>query len=368
MATASSSSCCWLHRPCCSQFLRASSSIIIHTKAGKQEAGARLSVRCSSSSSERVGFLGRLGRVIKEKAKSDVERLFSGFSKTRENLAVVDELLTYWNLSDSEQILDELEEALLVSDFGPRTALKIVDSVRKEVLAGKLTSGIDIKASLKKNIVTLLTQKVSSSELQLGTRRPAVIMIVGVNGGGKTTTLGKLAHRLRKEDIKVIMAAGDTFRAAATEQLDVWAKRTGSEIVVAGKDNARPASVISQAVRRALDKDFDVVLADTSGRLHTNYNLMEELRACKRAVTKIIASAPNEVLMVLDGTTGLNMLPQAREFNEVVGVSGFVLTKLDGTARGGCVMKRKNSINRMPKFSIKRNQSLLQNKAVRNSQ
>lgn len=308
-----------------------------------------LGVRCEGG--QRVGFLGRLGRVFKEKAKSDIQLLFSGFSKTRENLAVVDELLTYWNLDESENILDELEEALLVSDFGPKTAMKIVDALRKDILAGRLKSGPQIKESLKKNIVRLLTERVSTTELQLGTSRPAVLMIVGVNGGGKTTTIGKLANRFNKEGIKVLMAAGDTFRAAAGEQLEVWAQRTGSEIVMqeAGV-KTRPAAVLSQAVKRGVEEDFDVVLCDTSGRLHTNYNLMEELRGCKRAVGKTLPNAPNEVLLVLDGTTGLNMLPQAREFNQVVGVTGFILTKLDGTARGGCVVSVVDELSIPVKF------------------
>ncbi|KAH9553911.1 hypothetical protein CY35_08G036800 [Sphagnum magellanicum] len=287
-----------------------------------------VNVRCSTSSSDRrVGFLGRLGRVFKEKAKSDIQLLFSGFSKTRENLAVVDELLTYWNLSDSENILDELEEVLLVSDFGPRTAMKIVDGLRKDILKGTLKSGPDIKVALKRIIVRLLTENVSSTELQLGQSRPAVIMIVGVNGGGKTTTIGKLAHRFKNENVKVLMAAGDTFRAAASEQLEVWAERTGSEIVVGEGSKPRPAT-----------------------GLHTNYNLMEELRSCKRAITKALPSAPNEVLLVLDGTTGLNMLPQAREFNQVIGVTGFVLTKLDGTSRGGCVVSVVDELSIPVKF------------------
>ncbi|CAK9880979.1 unnamed protein product [Sphagnum jensenii] len=310
-----------------------------------------VNVRCSTSSSDRrVGFLGRLGRVFKEKAKSDIQLLFSGFSKTRENLAVVDELLTYWNLSDSENILDELEEVLLVSDFGPRTAMKIVDGLRKDILKGTLKSGPDIKVALKRIIVRLLTENVSSTELQLGQSRPAVIMIVGVNGGGKTTTIGKLAHRFKNENVKVLMAAGDTFRAAASEQLEVWAERTGSEIVVGEGSKPRPATVLAEAVRQGLEQDIDLVLCDTSGRLHTNYNLMEELRSCKRAVTKALPSAPNEVLLVLDGTTGLNMLPQAREFNQVIGVTGFVLTKLDGTSRGGCVVSVVDELSIPVKF------------------
>ncbi|XP_057826398.1 cell division protein FtsY homolog, chloroplastic [Cryptomeria japonica] len=291
-----------------------------------------------AAESEKVGFFGRLGRVIKEKAKSDVERLFSGFSKTRENLAVVDELLTYWNLADTEQVLDELEEALLVSDFGPRTAIKIVENLRKEILAGNLKSGQEIKVALKKKVIDLLKEKVQNTELQLGFKKPAVVLVVGVNGGGKTTSIGKLAYKFQNEGKKVLMAAGDTFRAAARDQLEIWAKRTNSEIVIIKGENVKPTVVLSQAVCKAMEESFDVVLCDTSGRLHTDYALMEELIECKHAIKKLLPDAPNEVLLVLDGTTGLNMLPQAREFNEVIGVTGFILTKLDGSARGGCVV------------------------------
>ncbi|XP_049399196.1 cell division protein FtsY homolog, chloroplastic [Solanum stenotomum] len=291
--------------------------------------------RCSAG---QTGFFTKLGRLLKEKAKSDVEKLFSGFSKTRDNLAVIDELLLYWNLSDTDRVLDELEEVLLVADFGPKITVKIVESLREDIYAGKIKSGSEIKSVLKKSILDLLTSKAPKTELSLGFRKPAVIMIVGVNGGGKTTSLGKLANRLKREGAKILLAAGDTFRAAASDQLEIWAERTGCEIVVAEKEKAKASSVISQAVKRGKEEGFDIVLCDTSGRLHTNYSLMEELVACKKVVSKIVNGAPNEILLVLDGTTGLNMLPQAREFNEVVGITGLILTKLDGSARGGCVV------------------------------
>ncbi|BAT97888.1 hypothetical protein LR48_Vigan11g038000 [Vigna angularis] len=291
--------------------------------------------RCSAG---QTGFFTKLGRLIKEKAKSDVEKVFTGFSKTRNNLAVIDELLLYWNLADTDRVLDELEEALLVSDFGPRITIKIVENLREDIFSGKLKSGNEIKEALKRNVLELLTSKGSKTELQLGFRKPAVIMIVGVNGGGKTTSLGKLAYRLKNEGAKILMAAGDTFRAAASDQLEIWAERTGCEIVVAESQKAKASSVLSQAVKKGKELGFDIVLCDTSGRLHTNYSLMEELISCKKSVAKVIPGAPNEVLLVLDGTTGLNMLPQAREFNDVVGVTGLILTKLDGSARGGCVV------------------------------
>ncbi|OVA14126.1 Signal recognition particle [Macleaya cordata] len=291
--------------------------------------------KCSAG---QTGFFTKLGRLIKEKAKSDVEKIFSGFSKTRENLSVIDELLMLWNLSDTDRVLDELEEALLVSDFGPKITIKIVESLREDILSGKLKSGSEIKEALKKFVLDLLTSKANKTELQLGFRKPAVIMIVGVNGGGKTTSLGNLAYRLKNEGVKILMAAGDTFRAAASDQLEIWAERTGSEIVVGEGEKVKASTVLSQAVKRGKEEGFDIVLCDTSGRLHTNYSLMEELIACKKSVGKVVAGAPNEILLVLDGTTGLNMLPQAREFNEVVGITGLILTKLDGSARGGCVL------------------------------
>ncbi|XP_015888597.3 cell division protein FtsY homolog, chloroplastic isoform X2 [Ziziphus jujuba] len=276
-----------------------------------------------------TGFFTRLGRLIKEKAKSDVDKLFSGFSKTRDNLAVIDELLLYWNLADTDRVLDELEEALLVSDFGPKITIKIVETLREDILSGKLKSGSEIKDALKKSVLDLLNTKGNKTELQLGFRKPAVIMVVGVNGGGKTTSLGKLAHRLKSEGVKVIHF----------EQLPVTSWRyglrgLGVRLLLVKERRLKH----HQAVKRGKEQGYDVVLCDTSGRLHTNYSLMEELIACKKAVAKVLPGAPNEILQVLDGTTGLNMLPQAREFNDVVGITGLILTKLDGSARGGCVV------------------------------
>ncbi|CAN6845148.1 unnamed protein product [Brassica oleracea] len=291
-----------------------------------------------SCSAGQSGFFTRLGRLIKEKAKSDVEKVFSGFSKTRENLAVIDELLLFWNLAETDRVLDELEEALLVSDFGPKITVRIVERLRDDIMSGKLKSGTEIKEALKQSVLEMLAKKNSKTELQMGFRKPAVIMIVGVNGGGKTTSLGKLAHRLKNEGTKVLMAAGDTFRAAASDQLEIWAERTGCDIVVAEGEKAKAATVLTKAVKRGKEEGYDIVLCDTSGRLHTNFSLMEELIACKKAVGKVVSGAPNEILLVLDGNTGLNMLPQAREFNEIVGITGLILTKLDGSARGGCVV------------------------------
>ena len=225
-----------------------------------------------------------------------------------------------------------------MSDFGPRTSLKIVDEIREEVRAGRLKTGEEIRAALKASIIHVLRERGGNTDLTLGDAKPAVILIVGVNGGGKTTTIGKLAHKFAQEGASVVLAAGDTFRAAAAEQLEEWARRSNASIVRAQLETTRPDTVLYQAVDKAIIDGTDIVLCDTSGRLHTNFSLMDELTKCKRSVSKRLNGAPHEVLLVLDGTTGLNMLNQAKEFNESVGLTGLILTKLDGTARGGAVV------------------------------
>ncbi|PSC73424.1 cell division chloroplastic [Micractinium conductrix] len=283
-------------------------------------------------------MLQKLARVFKEKAQQDLERIVKGTSKTREKLGVIEELFTYWNLEDADETLEELEDALIMSDFGPKTAFKIVDGIRDKVMSGRVKTGDQMRAELKLSIATLLRERGGSSELSLGDAQPAVLLIVGVNGGGKTTTIGKLANKFSSGGAKVVLAAGDTFRAAAAEQLEEWARRSGAEIVRADSDKTRPDTLLFQAVDSAVKSGADLVLCDTSGRLHTNWSLMDELAKCKRSISKRLPDAPHEVLLVLDGTTGLNMLNQAKEFNETVQLSGLILTKLDGTARGGAVV------------------------------
>lgn len=225
-----------------------------------------------------------------------------------------------------------------MSDFGPKTALKVVDEIRDQVRLGNLKTGEEIRNALKTSIVHLLRQRGGTTELQLGDAKPAVLLVVGVNGGGKTTTIGKLANKFAQEGASVVLAAGDTFRAAAAEQLEEWSRRSNAEIVRAPNEKTRPDTVLYTAVDTAVKGGADVVLCDTSGRLHTNWSLMDELAKCRRSITKRLEGAPHEVLLVLDGTTGLNMLNQAKEFNDAVSQTGIILTKLDGTARGGAVV------------------------------
>jgi fused signal recognition particle receptor len=224
-----------------------------------------------------------------------------------------------------------------MADFGPTTAFKIVDQIRDKVQDGELKTGEDIRNSMKQLIIDILSNN-GGNELNLSEEKPSVLLVVGVNGGGKTTTIGKLAYKFSNEGASVMLAAGDTFRAAAGEQLDQWAKRSSADIVLAENENTRPDTVLYKAVGSAIEKGIDLVLCDTSGRLHTNWGLMEELAKCKKSIGKCLDGAPHETLLVLDGTTGMNMLNQAKEFNESVQLTGIILTKLDGSSRGGAVV------------------------------
>lgn len=298
------------------------------------------------------GLMQKLGRVLKEKAAGDFERFFKGTTKTRERLGLVDELLAFWTLEDYETTLEELEDALITADFGPKTALKIVDKVRDAIKGGKVTTSDDLRAQLKASIVDLLNGRGQNSELNL-TGSPSVVFIVGVNGAGKTTTIGKLAAKFGGEGAKVFLIPGDTFRAAAAEQLAEWGRRSGA-VMGTFTEGSRPMAVIAECLKEASDRKgegkIDIVVCDTAGRLHTAYALMEELQACKAAIGKALPGQPDETLLVLDGTTGLNMLNQAREFNESVKLTGLILTKLDGTARGGAVVSVVDQIGVPVKF------------------
>jgi fused signal recognition particle receptor len=268
-----------------------------------------------------------------------LDRLKQSISKTRTQItAKVEDLISGEKKIDSE-LLTKLENALLAADLGPRTTHQILEAVRQRLERHALSSAADLKAELKNQLLYALRIVPSPNGTSAAAERPRpnVIFVVGVNGTGKTTTIGKLAHRFRQSGKNVVLAAGDTFRAAAIEQLGVWAARTGSEIVKT-KSGGDPAAVVYDALSSARARNADVVIVDTAGRLHTKSNLMAELDKMKRTATKIIPGAPHEVLLVMDATTGQNGLSQAREFTATAGVTGIVLTKLDGTAKGGIVV------------------------------
>ncbi len=267
-----------------------------------------------------------------------LDRLKQSISKTRTQISSkVEDLISGEKQIDPE-LLTKLENALLAADLGPRTTHQILEAVRQKLERHALSSARDLKSELKNQLLHVLRTVPSSNRTPAAQdSRPLVIFVVGVNGTGKTTTIGKLAHRLRQDGKTVVLAAGDTFRAAAIEQLAVWATRTGSEIVKT-KSGGDPAAVVYDALASARARNADVVIVDTAGRLHTKMNLMAELDKMTRTANKIIPGAPHEVLLVMDATTGQNGLNQAREFTATAAVTGIVLTKLDGTAKGGIVV------------------------------
>jgi fused signal recognition particle receptor len=272
-----------------------------------------------------------------------LERLKDSVAKTRTELsAKVEQLLTGDRPVDP-QLLHELESALLSADIGVRTTKEVLAALREQVNQHKLSDAKDLKRELKNQIIKIL--KAPAAPLSdNGVAAPRVLFVVGVNGTGKTTTIGKLANRLKKEGATVVLCAADTFRAAAIEQLEVWGRRAGIE-VIKQKSGSDPSAVIFDALSAARGRSADVVIVDTAGRLHTKSNLMAELEKMKRTAAKLVPGAPHDVLLVLDATTGQNGLNQAREFWSHAGVTGIVLTKLDGTAKGGIVVAITRELN-----------------------
>jgi fused signal recognition particle receptor len=272
-----------------------------------------------------------------------LERLKDSVGKTRTELAAkVEQILTGDRPVDPE-LLKQLESALLSADIGVRTTREILAALRQQVNEHKLTEVKDLKRELKNQVLKILNAPATNCDGQ-ATAVPRVLFVVGVNGTGKTTTIGKLANRLKKEGATVLLCAADTFRAAAIEQLEVWGRRSGVE-VIKQKSGADPSAVIFDALSAAAARGTDAVIVDTAGRLHTKSNLMAELQKMKRTAAKIVLGAPHDVLLVLDATTGQNGLNQAREFWSHAGVTGIVLTKLDGTAKGGIVVAITRELN-----------------------
>jgi fused signal recognition particle receptor len=276
-----------------------------------------------------------------------LERLKDSVSKTRTELSArVEQLLTGDRPVDPE-LLKQLESALLSADLGVRTTKEVLVALRQQVNEHKLTEPGSLKRELKNQIFKILVAPAANGNANSDGKPgkdPRVIFVVGVNGTGKTTTIGKLTSRLKKEGASVVLCAADTFRAAAIEQLEVWARRSGVELIKQ-KPGADPSAVVFDALAAARARNADVVIVDTAGRLHTKSNLMAELDKMKRTAAKVIPGAPHDVLLVLDATTGQNGLNQAREFWSHAGVTGIVLTKLDGTAKGGIVVAIARELN-----------------------
>ena len=267
------------------------------------------------------------------------EKLRTGLSKTRSGfLSGLNNIIGRGKIDDD--FFEGLEELLITADVGVHSASRILSGLREDVKKNKLKEPKDVEQCLKERILKIINHNTPAPPLIKGGEggiSPFVILIIGVNGSGKTTTIGKLASRYMKEGKKVLLAAGDTFRAAAIEQLEIWGKRSGCT-VIKHKSGADPSAVIYDAVQSAKARGYDILIADTAGRLHTKVNLMEEMKKIKRIMGRELQGAPHEILMVLDATTGQNAVSQAKLFNEAVGITGIALTKLDGTAKGGVVI------------------------------
>lgn len=279
----------------------------------------------------------------KNQAQSDksdfLSRLKQSLSKTRKILTTdIDELFT-GNRKIDDELLEELEELLITSDIGVQTSIGLIDNISRK--SWEIGDAEQLKAALKEEILSLLDTQ--TAVVKKITSTPYVIMVIGVNGVGKTTTIGKLATRQTAAGKRVLIAAADTFRAAAVEQLAIWAERANAEIVK-HKDKADPAAVVYDTLEAAMARGTDFIFIDTAGRLHTKVNLMEELKKIKRTISKKLPDAPHEILLVLDATTGQNALSQAKLFHEELEVTGIALTKLDGTAKGGIVISICNDL------------------------
>ena len=274
-----------------------------------------------------------------QQKEESLYRLREGLKKTKDGFVSKVELLINSFTKIDEDFFDELEETLILSDIGAETSADICDKLRAEVKRTGTTEPADVKQMLKDIISEILT---GGNEMKLETK-PSVIMVIGVNGAGKTTTIGKMAARFKAGGNKVIVAAADTFRAAAIDQLNVWTERAGVDIVKPG-EGSDPAAVVFDAISAAKARGADIVLCDTAGRLHNKKNLMEELKKIARIIARELPEASVETLLVLDATTGQNAVNQARLFNETADITGIVLTKLDGTAKGGIIIPIKNEL------------------------
>lgn len=273
------------------------------------------------------------------------EKIKSGLKKTKDNMVKQVETLINSFTKIDEEFFEELEETLIMSDVGVATSVKICDLLREKIRETGETDPSKIKGMMKEIITNMLA---GGEELNLSTK-PSIILVIGVNGVGKTTTIGKLAANLKAQGKKVILGAADTFRAAAIEQLEIWSDRAGVELIK-HKEGADPAAVVFDAISAGKARGCDVIICDTAGRLHNKKNLMDELSKISRVIDREMAGCDKEILLVLDATTGQNAVTQAKQFQEAAGITGIVLTKLDGTARGGIVIAIKDELGLPVKY------------------
>ena len=266
-----------------------------------------------------------------------LEKLKAGLSKTHQGFAEKIDQLILGKKSIDQDLLDELEGLLFSADLGVRTSSQLIEGVRKGLKRGELDEPEKVKDFIKQEIFQILKSGENPLSIDFSQTKPFLFMVVGVNGAGKTTTIAKIAHQYSSQGKKVLIGAADTFRAAAVEQLEVWAKRVGADLIKQSR-GSDPSAVAFDSIHAAKARNIDLVFIDTAGRLHTKVNLMEELKKVKRIIARECPGAPHEVLLVLDATTGQNAISQAKLFNEAIGVTGITITKLDGTAKGGIIV------------------------------
>ena len=274
---------------------------------------------------------------------SFLDKLKAGLGKTKSNInEKFNDVFSNFRKVD-EELLEELEETLIMSDIGMETSLEIIDKLRQKIKKENIKDAEQVKEALKQIIQEIMDE--NDKSLTLNTK-PSVLLVIGVNGVGKTTSIGKIANSLKKQNKKVLMAAADTFRAAAVEQLEIWANRVGCDIVKK-EEGADPASVVFDAIKKAKEENADILICDTAGRLHNKKYLMDELYKIQKVIDREMPDADKEVLLVIDATTGQNAISQVKAFKEVAPITGLVLTKLDGTAKGGVVIGIVNE-NKIP--------------------
>ncbi|MGG0890892.1 signal recognition particle-docking protein FtsY [Cytobacillus horneckiae] len=292
-----------------------------------------------------MSFFKKLKEKITQQTDSVTEKFKDGLSKTRDNFSgKVNDLVARYRKVD-EDFFEELEEILIQADVGFDTVMTLVEELKMEVKRRNIQDPAEVHSVISEKLIEIYEKGGnSSSALNIQNEGLTVILFVGVNGVGKTTTIGKLAHKLKSDGKKVLLAAGDTFRAGAIEQLEVWGDRVGVDVIKQGA-GSDPAAVMFDAVQAAKSRQADILICDTAGRLQNKVNLMKELEKVKRVIEREVPGAPHEVLLALDATTGQNAMVQAKTFKEATNVSGIVLTKLDGTAKGGIVLAIRNELD-----------------------
>ena len=288
-----------------------------------------------------MGLFDKFKNIFKKEEEKELKKYDEGLEKTRENILTSLLKLNKNHTKIDEDYFDNLEEILIMADIGVNTVMNIIERLKKRVKKENIQSPEDLKDIIVDEMfIIYVNNDIIVNKINYSKEGPTVILFVGVNGAGKTTTIGKLAYKLKEEGKKVLMVAGDTFRAGATEQLIEWSNKTNCDIVY--KEGADPVRVMYDGAEKAKEEEYDVVLIDTAGRLQNKINLMKELEKINKVIGKLIPGAPHETLLVLDATTGQNGISQAKNFKEITDISGIVLTKLDGTAKGGIVLAVKD--------------------------